>query len=78
MTQCKRINVKVSNSQLHKLKLTATNAEEVTLSLSSSMIGSTTDDTTFLHKLSLAQRQVSSICMVFVYNFSASKNIYQK
>ena len=57
MTQYNSLNVKLSNSQLNRLKLAVKNETEVVLRLSPSMIG----DSNFSHKLLLTDRQVSSI-----------------
>ena len=59
MTQCNSLNVKLSNSQLNKLKSTIKNETQVVLRLSSNMIGH--DGTNFPHKLLLTNRQVSNI-----------------
>ena len=50
MTQCNSSNVKLSNSQLSKLKSAIKNETEVVLRLSSNMIGD--NETSFLTKLS--------------------------
>ena len=63
MTQCNSLNVKLSNSQLNKLKSVIKNETEVVLRLSSKMIGD--DETNFPHKLLLTNRQVSNICKAF-------------
>ena len=59
MTRCNSLNVKLSNSQLNKLKSAIKNETEVVLRLSSNMIGD--DETNFPHKLLLTDRQVSKI-----------------
>ena len=69
MTQCNSLNVKLSNSQLSKLKSAIKNESEVVLRLSSNMIGD--DETNFPHKLLLTNRQVSNICKAFA-NFSST------
>ena len=51
MTQSKILNVKLSNSQLNKLKSVIKNKTEVVLRLSSNVIGD--DETNFPHKLLL-------------------------
>ena len=51
MTQCNSLNVKLSNSQLNKLKSAIKNETEVVLRLSSNMIGD--NETNFFHKLLL-------------------------
>ena len=59
MTQYNTLNVKLSNSQLNKLKSTIKNGTEVTLNLSSNLTGNSNDKTNFLHKLLLNDTQVS-------------------
>ena len=59
MTQYNSLNVKLSNSQLNKLKSVIKNETEVVLKLSSNMIGN--NETNFLHELLLTDRQVSSL-----------------
>ena len=49
MTQCNSSNVKLSNSQLNKLKSAIKNENEVVLRLSSNMVGD--DETNFPRKL---------------------------
>ena len=63
MTQYNSLNVKISNSQLNKLKSAIKNEAEVVLRLSSNMIGD--DETNFPHKLLLTNRQVGIICKAF-------------
>ena len=53
MTQYSSVNVRLSNSQLDKLKSAIKNATEVTLILSLNMIDDSNDKTNFLHKLLL-------------------------
>ena len=62
MTQYNTLNVKLSNSQLHKLKSAIKNETEVVLRLSSNMVGD--DETNFPHKL-LTNRQVASLHKAF-------------
>ena len=50
MTQYNTLNVKLSNSQLHKLKSGRKNGTEVTLKLSSNVVGDSDDADDFLHK----------------------------
>ena len=57
MTQYSSLNVKLSNSQLNRVKSGIKNETEVVLRLSSNMIGD--NDTNFPHKLLLTNRQVS-------------------
>ena len=56
MTQYNSLNVKLSNSQLNKLKSAIKNETKVVLRLSSNMIGDTSDETNFPHKLLLTDR----------------------
>ena len=71
MTQYNSLNVKLSNSQLNKLKSAIKNETEVILRLSPNMIGNSNDETSFPHKLLLTDRQVLSICKSFGDNSSA-------
>ena len=50
MTQCNSLKVKLSNSQLNKLKSAMKNETEVVLRLSSNMIGNSDNETNFSHK----------------------------
>ena len=58
MTQYNTLNVKLSNSQLNKLKSAIKNGTGVTLKLSSNLIESSNDETNFSHKLLLTDTQV--------------------
>ena len=69
MTQYNSLNVKLSNSQLNKLKSAIKNETEVVLRLSSNMIGD--NETNFLHKLLLTNRQVSNLRKAFANHLSA-------
>ena len=68
MTQYNILNVKLSNSQLNKLKSAIKNETEVVLRLSSNMIG--VNGTNFPHKLLLTNRQVSNNRKAFANNSS--------
>ena len=59
MTQYYSLNVKLSNSQLNKLKSAIKDETEVVLRLSSNMIGN--NEINFPHELILTDRQVSSL-----------------
>ena len=61
MTKYNSLNVKLSNSQIHKLKSTIKNGTDVILMLSSNMIGNSDDEPNFPHKLLLTNRQVANI-----------------
>ena len=63
MTQCNSLNVKLSNSQLNKLKSAIKNENEVVLRLSSNMIGD--NEINFPHKLLLTNKQVASLGKTF-------------
>ena len=61
MTQFNSLNVKLSNSQLDKLKSAVKNGTDVILRLSSNMIGNSEDETNFPDKLLLTNRQVANL-----------------
>ena len=63
MTQYNNLNVKLSNSQLNKLKSAIKNETEVVLRLSSNIIGD--NETNFPRKLLLTNRQVANLCKAF-------------
>ena len=65
MTQYNSLNVKLSNSQLNKLKSAIKNGTDVILRLSSNMIGNSDNEANFPHKLLLANTQVANICKAF-------------
>ena len=58
MTQYNSLNVKLSNSQLNKLKSGMKNYTEVTMNLSSNVVGNSNDKINFPHKLLLSNKQV--------------------
>ena len=68
MTQYNSLNVKVSNSQLNKLKSAITNKTEVVLRLSEMIICNSYDKTNCPHKLFLTNRQVANLLKVFSNN----------
>ena len=70
MTQYNSLNVKLSNSQLNKLKSAIKNESEVVLRLSSNMIGNSNDKTNFPHELLLTNRQVANLCKASANNSS--------
>ena len=69
MTQYNSLNVKLSNSQLNKLKSAIKNETEVVLRLSSNMTGD--NETDFPHKALLTNRQVGNLCKSFSNHSSA-------
>ena len=65
MTQYNRVNVKLSNSQLNKLKSAIKNENDVVIRLFPNMIGDSNDKTNFPHELLVTDRQVSTIRKAF-------------
>ena len=72
MTRYNTLNVKLSNSQLKKLKPGIKNANEVTFKISSNVVGLSNDDNNFPHKLLLTNTPVSKLRKVFTNNSSAN------
>ena len=70
MTQYNSLNVKLSNSQLNKLKSAIKNETDVVLRLSSNMIDNLDDETNFPHKLLLTNRQVTNLRKPFASHTS--------
>ena len=70
MTQCNSFNVKLSNSQLNKLKSAIKNETDVLLRLPSNMISSSDDETNFPHKLLFTNRQIENLRKAFSKNTS--------
>ena len=68
MTKYNNLNVKLSNSQLNKLKSAIKNETAIILRLPSNMIGNSDDETIFLHKLLLTNRQVANPPKSFANN----------
>ena len=60
MTQYNSLNVRLSNSQLSKLKSTTKNETDIVLRISSNMVGNSGDNTNFPHELLLTNRQVAN------------------
>ena len=73
MTQYNSLNVKLSNSQLNKLKPAIKNETEVVFRLLSKMIGD--NETSFPHELLLTNRQVSNLCKAFANNSSTDTEL---
>ena len=67
MTQYNSLNVKLSNSQLNKLKSAIKDETEVALRLSSNMIGN--NETNFPNKLLLTNRQVANLRKAFADHY---------
>ena len=70
MTQYNSLNVKLSNSQLNKLKSSIKNETDVVLRTSSNMVGNSNDNTNFPHELLLANRQVENLRKAFANHSS--------
>ena len=71
MTQYKTLRVKMSNSQLRKLKLWIKNGTKITLKLSSNVIDHSNNDN-FCHKLLLTNTQISKVRKAFANDSSAN------
>ena len=65
MTQYNSLNVKLSNSQLNKLKSSVKNETDVVSRISSNMVGNSNDNTNFPNELLSTNRQVANIRKVF-------------
>ena len=70
MTQYNSLNVKLSNSQLSKLKSSIKNETDVVLRISSNMVSNSNDNTNFTHELLLTNRQVANIRKAFANHSS--------
>ena len=72
MTQYNSLNVKLSNSQLNKIKFAIKNGTDVVLRLSSNMVGNSNNETNFPHKLLLTNRQILSLRKAFANHTSVN------
>ena len=70
MTQYYSLNVKLSNSQLNKLKSSIKNETDIALRISSNMFSNSNDNTNFPHNLLFTNRQVANIRKAFSKNTS--------
>ena len=70
MTKYNSLNVKLSDSQLSKLKLAVKNETDVVLRLSSNITGNPDDNTNFPHELLLTNRQFANLRKAFANNTS--------
>ena len=75
MTQYNSLNVKFSNSQLNKLKSTIKNETEVTLKLSSNVVGDSNDENKFPRKFLLTNTQVLKTRKAFANGSSANTKL---
>ena len=82
MTHYNSLNVKLSNSQLSKLKSAVENENDIVLRLSSNMVGNSNDNTNFPHELLLTNRQVANIRKALLITYQQILNCqklnYQK
>ena len=82
MTQYNSLNVKLSNSQLNKLKSSIKNETDAVLRISSNMVSNSNDNTNFPHELLLTNRQVANIRKAFAkihqLTLNNQKRNYQK
>ena len=80
MIQYSSLNVKLSNSQLSKLKSAMKNETDVVIRLSSNMAGNSNDNTNFPHELLLTNRQVFVKFLLITYQqiLNCQKLNYQK
>ena len=62
----------MSNSKLNRLKSGIKNDTEVTLKLSSNVVGDSNNENNFPHKLLWTNTQVSRLCKAFANNSSAN------
>ena len=75
MTHCNSLNVKLSNSQLPKLKSARKNETEKLLRLSSNMIGNSDDEANFPHKFLLTTRRVTNLSKSFANSLSVNTKL---
>ena len=75
MTQYNTLNIKMSNLQLNNLKSAIKNCAEVTLKLSSNVVGDSNYENNFSHKLLLTNKQVLRHRKAFVSNSSVNIQI---
>ena len=68
MTQCNTLNVKLSNSQLNKLKSGIKSGTQVTFNPSSNVTGNYNDETNFPNKLLVTNAQFSRLRKTFENN----------
>ena len=70
MIQHNTLKIKLSNSQLNKLKAGIKHGTEVTLEISSNVVGDSNDANNFPHKRLLTNTQVLRLCKTFANNSS--------
>ena len=72
MTQYNTFNVKLSNSQINKLRSGIKDGTEVTLKISSNVVGDSNDENIFQYRLLLTNTQVSKSCKASANGSSAN------
>ena len=72
MTQYHTLNVKLSYYQLKKIKPGIKSGTEVTLKLSSNVVGDSSTENNFPHKVLLFNKQVSRPCKAFANGLSTN------
>ena len=75
MTQCNTLNIKLSNSQLNKLKFGIKNCTEVTFKIYSNVFGDSNYKNNFLHNFLITNAQVSRLCKAFANSSSANTEL---
>ena len=75
MAQYNTLNIKLSNSQLNKVKSGIKNSTELSLKISSGVVGDSNDENNFMHKLLLINTQVSEILIDFANGSSANTKL---
>ena len=75
MTQYNSLNVKLSNSQLNKLKSAIKSGADAILRFSSNMIGNSDDEASFPSKLLLTKGQVANIRKAFANHTSTDTKL---
>ena len=72
MTQYNTLNLKLSNSQLNKLKSAIKNGTELTLNLSPNIVRDSNDENNFPHKFLLTNTQIAKLRKAFANGSSGS------
>ena len=72
MTKYNTLSIKSSNSQLNKFKSRIKNGTELTLNISSNVIGNFNDEYNFTHKVILTNKQVWRLRKAFENNSPAN------
>ena len=75
MTQYNILNLKLSNSQINKLKSGTKNGTEVTLKLSSNVVGDSNHENNFLHNMLLTNTQVLRLRKAFASGSAANTKL---